>query len=47
MPPSTWPLLDFRMRRAREDAWGGMQRVARDHPELVAAVLDEVPGAGR
>ncbi len=44
--PGTWPLLDFRMRRARSDAWGGMQRVARDHPELVAAVLAEV-AAGR
>ena len=21
VPPSTWPLLDFRMRRARSDAW--------------------------
>src|SRR5689334_24660621 len=28
IPPTTWPLLDFRMRRAREDAWGGMRRVA-------------------
>ena len=46
VPPSTWPLLDFRMRRARSDAWGGMQRVARDHPELVAAVLDEVARRG-
>jgi uncharacterized protein len=46
VPPSTWPLLDFRMRRAREDAWGGMQRAARDHPELVAAVLDEVARRG-
>lgn len=46
VPPATWPLLDFRMRRAREDAWGGMQRVARDHPDLVAAVLAEVTAAG-
>ncbi len=46
VPPSTWPLLDFRMRRAREDAWGGMRRVARDHPDLVAAVLDEVDRRG-
>ena len=44
--PTTWPLLDFRMRRAREDAWGGMRSVARDHPELVAAVLDEVARRG-
>ena len=46
VPPSTWPLLDFRMRRARSDAWGGMRRVARDHPGLVAAVLAEVAAAG-
>ncbi len=46
LPPRTWPLLDFRMRRARSDAWGGMRRVARDHPDLVAAVLDEVTRRG-
>lgn len=46
VPPSTWPLLDFRMRRARSDAWGGMQRVARDHPEIVEAVLAEVSAGG-
>jgi uncharacterized protein YcaQ len=46
IPPSTWPLLDFRMQRARSDAWGGMQRVARDHPELVDAVLAEVTARG-
>ena len=46
VPLSTWPLLDFRMRRAREDAWGGMRRVARDHPDLVAAVLAEVARRG-
>jgi hypothetical protein len=47
MPPSTWPLMEHpRMRRASDDSWGGMQRVARDHPDLVAAVLAEVE-AGR
>ncbi len=46
VPPSTWPLLDFRMRRAGSDAWGGMRGVARDHPELVAAVLAEVARRG-
>jgi uncharacterized protein YcaQ len=46
IPPTTWPLLDFRMARARSDAWGGMQRVARDHPELVEAVFDEVVARG-
>ena len=44
--PSTWPLLDFRMRRAQSDAWGGMQSVARQHPDLVEAVLDEVARRG-
>jgi uncharacterized protein len=44
--PSTWPLLDFRMRRARSDAWGGMQRVSREYPDLVEAVLDEVARRG-
>ncbi|HET8951448.1 MAG TPA: crosslink repair DNA glycosylase YcaQ family protein, partial [Solirubrobacteraceae bacterium] len=46
VPPATWPLLDFRMRRALSDAWGGIQRVAREHPELVTAVLDEVARRG-
>ncbi|MGL5908906.1 MAG: DNA glycosylase AlkZ-like family protein, partial [Phycicoccus sp.] len=46
VPPTTWPLLDFRMRRARSDAWGGMQRVARERPDLVDAVLDEVARRG-
>lgn len=42
VPPSTWPLLGFRMRRAHEESWGGMRRVARDHPALVDAVRAEV-----
>lgn len=46
VPPTTWPLLDVRMRRAEDDAWGGMRRVAQDHPELVAAVLGEVVTRG-
>ena len=46
VPPSTWPLLDFRMRRALSDAWGGMREVAKEHPELVAAVLAEVARRG-
>jgi uncharacterized protein YcaQ len=46
IPPSTWPLLDFRMQRALHDSWGGMQRVAREHPELVTAVLAEVIARG-
>ncbi|WP_338748269.1 winged helix-turn-helix domain-containing protein [Janibacter alittae] len=43
MHPSTWPLMDHpRMQRAEDGSWGGMQRIARDHPDLVAAVLVEV-----
>ena len=43
MPPSTWPLMDHpRMQRALDGSWGGMQRVAQEHPDLVAAVLAEV-----
>ncbi len=46
VPPSTWPYLGFRMRRAHEESWGGMRRVARDHPDLVEAVRTEVVSSG-
>jgi uncharacterized protein YcaQ len=46
VPPATWPLLDFRMRRAADDAWGGYARVQQEHPGLVDAVLDEVSVRG-
>ena len=46
VPPATWPLLDFRMRRALEDSWDGMQRVAAEHPDLVDAVRAEVEAHG-
>ena len=46
IPPATWALLDFRMRRAHADSWGGMQRVARDHPQLVDAVRAEIEARG-
>jgi hypothetical protein len=46
VPPTTHRLLRWRMRRWREDAWGGMRRVAAEHPQLVAAVLAEVRAAG-
>ncbi|HEU4913520.1 MAG TPA: crosslink repair DNA glycosylase YcaQ family protein [Actinomycetes bacterium] len=42
VPPATHRLLRWRMRRWREEAWGGMRRVAEEQPELVAAVLAEV-----
>jgi uncharacterized protein len=46
IPPQTWPLLNFRMKRALSDSWGGMQRVAFEHPELVQAVFAEVTARG-
>jgi uncharacterized protein len=46
IPPQTWALLNFRMKRALSDSWGGMQRVARDHPELVQTVFAEVASRG-
>ncbi|MCI0153733.1 winged helix DNA-binding domain-containing protein [Dermacoccus nishinomiyaensis] len=36
--PQVWPLLRHRMARAHEDAWGGMRRVAAEHPDLVERV---------
>lgn len=43
MPPGTWPLMEHpRMRRATDGSWDGIQRVAREHPDLVAAVREEV-----
>jgi uncharacterized protein len=46
VPPQTWPLLSFRMKRALTESWGGMQRAAREHPELVQAVFAEVLARG-
>ncbi|MEP7018862.1 MAG: crosslink repair DNA glycosylase YcaQ family protein, partial [Actinomycetota bacterium] len=46
IPPQTWALLNFRMKRALSDSWGGMQRVAVEHPELVQAVFAEVTSLG-
>lgn len=37
-----WPAFAFRRAEAHTKAWGGPRRIARDKPELVAAVLDEV-----
>src|SRR5215207_5541999 len=46
IPVGLQPLLRWRMERAHEDAWGGMRRVQRDRPQLVAAVLEEVRERG-
>jgi uncharacterized protein YcaQ len=40
------PALRFRMARAHHHAWGGMRRLARDRPELVSWVLEEVSSKG-
>ena len=46
LPVATQPLLRWRMERAADDAWGGMRRIQRERPELVARVLDEVRDRG-
>jgi uncharacterized protein YcaQ len=46
IPPSTWPLLAFRRERARDEAWGGIRRIAQEHPELVDRVLAVVAQNG-
>jgi uncharacterized protein len=46
IPVATQPHLRWRMERAHTDSWGGMQRVQREQPELVAEVLAEVAERG-
>jgi uncharacterized protein YcaQ len=46
LPVELHPHLRWRMRRAHDDAWGSMRRVARDRPELVAAVLEDIRRRG-
>src|SRR6476659_8379811 len=46
VPPSTWPLLDFRMRAAAEKAWGGMRRILQERPDSVDLVRAEVEARG-
>ena len=46
VPPQTHRLLRWRMARHATDAWGGMVRVAKEHPGLVEAVLGEVTERG-
>jgi uncharacterized protein YcaQ len=42
IPVGLQPALRWRMERAADDAWGGMRRIQRDRPDLVADVLEEV-----
>ncbi|HYI19156.1 MAG TPA: crosslink repair DNA glycosylase YcaQ family protein [Solirubrobacteraceae bacterium] len=46
IPVALQPFLRWRMERAHEDAWGGMRRIQRERPELVADVLAEVRERG-
>jgi uncharacterized protein YcaQ len=46
MPVGLHPLLRWRMARAHDEAWGGMRRVARERPELLRDVLEQVRERG-
>ena len=46
IPVELHPHLRWRMRRAHDDAWGGMRRIAKDRPELVAAILEDLKERG-
>jgi uncharacterized protein len=46
VPPSTIPLLHWRMTRAREEAWGGMRRAEAENPGLAELILAEVRERG-
>ena len=46
VPPETHRLLRWRMHRHETESWYGPTRVARDHPEMVTAVLAEVAARG-
>jgi uncharacterized protein len=46
IPVGLQPSLRWRMERAADDAWGGMRRIQRERPELVAEVLEEVRANG-
>jgi uncharacterized protein YcaQ len=46
LPVTTQPLLRWRMAAAAEDAWGGVRRVAREHPDLVERVWQTVAERG-
>ncbi len=46
LPVGLQPALRWRMERAAADAWGGMRRIQRERPELVAQVLEEVQARG-
>ena len=46
LPVGIHPLLRWRMERASTDAWGGMQRIQEERPELIEDVLAQVRDEG-
>src|SRR5947209_1106825 len=40
------PLLRWKMARAAQDAWGSLRRLRRDHPQVIARVLEHVRERG-
>lgn len=46
MPVDLWPFMQHRMAQAHERAWGGPRSVARENPQLVRDVLDDVRRRG-
>lgn len=46
LPVSMHRLMRWRMQRAHDDAWGGMLRVQRERPDLVAEVAEVVRRVG-
>lgn len=47
MPVDLWPYMQHRMRQAHERAWGGPKSVARENPQLLRDVLDDVRRRGQ
>ena len=46
MPVELHPLMRWRMKRAHDEAWGGMRRIAQERPELLQDVLEQVRERG-
>src|SRR5919106_4839555 len=46
LPVALQPLLRWRMKRAADDAWGGIRRINHERPELIEQVLDVVRERG-
>jgi uncharacterized protein YcaQ len=46
LPVALWPLLQWRMQRAGEEAWGRIRSIATERPDFVSRVLEVVRGRG-